>query len=247
MKVYKYILLVVGVVGLSASIYGMNSSDNLDIFGQFGAPAQMPEDDFAGMVEISQCIHDGGESYPSVPAKMTVDDTHEDHCDRKLLFPVCDERGWWICTYPKCGMSFATKKNLTLHWLIHRRLLDDHKKSSRRTYVSERLFGCTVCDKIFKRLSDLKRHECTHSAEKAFMCATCGKTFAREYSLDRHERLHVGRGLSVCNICKRFFRTPSGLVRHLKCEKHVQMGSAVEATESAFASVADELDDDCVL
>ena len=50
----------------------------------------------------------------------------------------------------------------------------------------ERKYGCDKCDMMFKRSSDLKRHEKQHLDIPANICDLCGKGFARKDALKRH-------------------------------------------------------------
>ncbi|KAI0019159.1 hypothetical protein F4780DRAFT_460243 [Xylariomycetidae sp. FL0641] len=56
---------------------------------------------------------------------------------------------------------------------------------------------CKFCDKRFRRVEHVQRHERTHTKEKPFSCnwERCGKTFGRRDLLVRHEKLvHLNEG-----------------------------------------------------
>ncbi|KAI6784501.1 DNA-binding protein-like protein [Emericellopsis cladophorae] len=50
---------------------------------------------------------------------------------------------------------------------------------------------CQYCNKCFRRVEHVQRHERTHTKEKPFQCNwdRCGKTFGRRDLLVRHEKL----------------------------------------------------------
>lgn len=50
----------------------------------------------------------------------------------------------------------------------------------------DRKFPCRRCTMLFRRSSDLKRHEKQHLAIPANICRHCGKGFARKDALKRH-------------------------------------------------------------
>lgn len=71
--------------------------------------------------------------------------------------------------------------------------LDDQRDDSDSPEASEgarlhpeRKFPCRRCTMLFRRSSDLKRHEKQHLAIPANICRECGKGFARKDALKRH-------------------------------------------------------------
>ena len=108
-------------------------------------------------------------------------------------------------------------------------------------------YRCNICAKLLKRMSDLKRHEMTHTKEKPHQCRVCSKTFTHSwhvarhikihsgekpfgcsecslsfidiYSLQKHKITHSGEKPYKCNLCFKAFYTNQQLRRHKRCSK----------------------------
>ncbi|XP_048662625.1 zinc finger protein 236 isoform X2 [Marmota marmota marmota] len=71
---------------------------------------------------------------------------------------------------------------------------------SKEAHGRERIHGCRICRKAFKRATHLKEHMLTHQAgpslssqkPRVFKCDTCDKAFAKPSQLERHSRIHTG-------------------------------------------------------
>ncbi|XP_029440927.1 flt3-interacting zinc finger protein 1-like [Rhinatrema bivittatum] len=77
-------------------------------------------------------------------------------------------------------------------------------------------FGCSECDKLFRKQRDLDRHLLVHTGEKPYQCKECGKFFRQETYLKHHQLLHGADRPFPCSICGKGFITLSNLSRHEK-------------------------------
>ncbi|KAJ8272806.1 hypothetical protein GJAV_G00093650 [Gymnothorax javanicus] len=83
-----------------------------------------------------------------------------------------------------------------------------------RTGTEKKPYGCTLCEKNFGWVADLKRHRGIHTGEKPFRCAQCGKCFRLKSILINHENIHSGDKPFVCGQCGKGFSRRSSLVAH---------------------------------
>ncbi|KAM4820063.1 zinc finger protein 213 isoform 1-T2 [Thomomys bottae] len=83
-----------------------------------------------------------------------------------------------------------------------------------RTHTGEKPHKCPVCDKSFRSSSDLVRHQGVHTGQKPFSCAQCGKSFSRSAYLADHQRIHTGEKPFGCSDCGKSFSLRSYLLDH---------------------------------
>ncbi|XP_069885029.1 zinc finger protein 236 isoform X1 [Dipodomys merriami] len=95
---------------------------------------------------------------------------------------------------------------------------------SKEVHGKERIHGCRICRKAFKRATHLKEHMLTHQAgpslssqkPRVFKCDTCEKAFAKPSQLERHSRIHTGERPFHCTLCEKAFNQKSALQVHMK-------------------------------
>ncbi|PIC34207.1 hypothetical protein B9Z55_013930 [Caenorhabditis nigoni] len=108
-----------------------------------------------------------------------------------------------------CGKSFDLKRYLTKHEL---RMHNDPNKSEETQRSTEPL-KCSMCEKVFPRLSHLQRHQMTHLNVRNYTCDFCDEKFVQKAHLTRHlSRKHANEeGVEVewiaCNKCGKLFKT----------------------------------------
>ncbi|XP_049274314.1 zinc finger protein 1 homolog [Rhipicephalus sanguineus] len=82
--------------------------------------------------------------------------------------------------------------------------------------TATRSLQCGVCEKVFKRKSQLRTHLYVHVREKRHACGVCGKDIlAEEETLVLHSRSHTGERPFECSSCPATFTRSSILKRHM--------------------------------
>lgn len=62
----------------------------------------------------------------------------------------------------------------------------------------------TFLGKVFKSLSQLKKHIGVHKRKGSHLCQICGKQFTFPENLARHSRIHSGDKKYICKICSKY-------------------------------------------
>uniref|UniRef100_A0A8D9EMH6 Zinc finger protein 59 n=1 Tax=Cacopsylla melanoneura TaxID=428564 RepID=A0A8D9EMH6_9HEMI len=84
-------------------------------------------------------------------------------------------------------------------------------------------FGCSSCDKKFKKREYLRAHiKHVHKAAcRPFKCQKCPKTYKRKVHLDAHLLTHTDERPFGCEYCEKNFKTKDALAIH---QKHLHHG-----------------------
>ncbi|XP_061179965.1 DNA-binding protein Ikaros-like isoform X2 [Saccostrea echinata] len=95
-----------------------------------------------------------------------------------------------------------------------------------------RPYKCDVCQRSFREVATLRKHEQLHRADRPYVCQTCGKSFLWSSNLKVHERVHTGERPYKCKICHRCFTQSNDLRRH---ERNVHMRGKLTNYRSPIA------------
>ena len=78
-------------------------------------------------------------------------------------------------------------------------------------------FECKICEKKFRFLSVLKKHEQIHSGVKPFKCNQCDYKCSQSNALNYHKRIHSAERPFGCDQCGKEFK----YLGHLKVHKRI--------------------------
>ena len=161
-------------------------------------------DDIEVLEVVKECFNEEmyfqsqkGTNHSNVNEEHQIDSTNED-----LINSVSELDNEWytfVSNDKDCDLETETAAE------IEDLLLSRDKK---------RPFQCTICEKCFQTLSNLKNHERIHTGEVPFECMTCKKRFNQTHSLKTHERIHTGEVPFECNTCTKRFNRVSNLKTH---------------------------------
>lgn len=85
-----------------------------------------------------------------------------------------------------------------------------------KTHTEDNWFVCELCNKTFKTITGLSYHMRNHSDDTPYKCNVCGKSFKHSRTLSCHSKTHSGEKKYKCTVCTKAFADSSNLVRHMR-------------------------------
>ena len=108
------------------------------------------------------------------------------------------------------GNTFKEKAKIPQNKKQNRQI-NAHKNRSPK---NKKIFECTIYDKKYYTLQELKSHQLIHKDEKPFQCKFCDKRFKRLQNLKDHEFTHSDEKPFKCDGCEKSFRTKTQMKTH---------------------------------
>jgi len=87
--------------------------------------------------------------------------------------------------------------------IFNKRKRSARKQYSGPIYPGELPYGCSFCDKRFKKVNYVNLHERTHTGTQKYVCPYCEKKFNQKSHLDDHVRLHTGEKPTCVHTAER--------------------------------------------
>ncbi|KPJ14005.1 Histone-lysine N-methyltransferase PRDM9 [Papilio machaon] len=149
-------------------------------------------------------------------------------CENAILPKIeKTEEDFYVC--PTCGKQYTHHKNYLNHMVTHETentevkletdfdsidgILDD-------TDLSETIYKCEECNKIFNKertlISHRRKHENYLTNKKTFQCDYCNKIFTMKSLLKRHLKLHSTNRPFPCTQCSKSYTRQDQLIEHIK-------------------------------
>ena len=126
------------------------------------------------------------------------------HFDYKIEF----ERVYYPAVRPQFERFFLRLGSASLF---------KHNYTTQPLWKVDSLFHCDKCEKTFKRMSHLKRHEVSVHFGKKESCPHCDLNYSRKDNLEAHiKSVHGTKSKSFqCEVCQETFNKKSNYQRHV--------------------------------
>ncbi|XP_045781471.1 gastrula zinc finger protein XlCGF57.1-like isoform X2 [Maniola jurtina] len=117
----------------------------------------------------------------------------------------------WSCVNPNIALKDIERENkVPKTEYIHPVTNED------KVTVSNTLYICDFCQKMFKQKSLLVRHIQSHTSLKSFACKVCRNKCRCKSLFNDHTRTHTGEKPFTCNLCNYKCALNGSLVWHMR-------------------------------
>ena len=149
------------------------------------------------------------------------------HNERNILCGSCN----------KVVVFVSGKKILPAGMAKVKSAITSYKPRNRKT-AEKQTYACEVCDKLFSKLFDCRRHQQKHAAGKLNMCDVCGRQFQHATSLQQHQKIHDDSFIPPhCSICNKDFQLRKSFVEHMIRKHGIHVSEDKNSLETIEAGV----------
>ena len=127
----------------------------------------------------------------------------------------------------QCGKKFCSMSNLRRHMIVHDGIYMTCEicgatvkeggsfKAHMSSHEKCKLIKCSMCDKRFRTIVELKSHLCVHSGRQV-KCEICGSSVKEGGSYQQHMLRHKQNKNKCCDVCGKCFKGMGDLKLHMR-------------------------------